>query len=69
MWGARQAAMAEENCAIKRSAGGSFRTIAGKGKNEHVNKADLSSMAPGFEGKGPGHGDGASKPGIESSPT
>ena len=42
LWGARQAAMAEESCAIKRSAGGgSFRAIAGKGENQHVDKADL----------------------------
>ena len=46
-----------------------FRAIAGKGENKHVNEADLVSMAPRREGKGPGHSDGTSKPGIEGGPT
>ena len=45
-----------------------FRAIAGKGENKHVDEADLVVMAPRLEGKGPGHSDGASKPGIESGP-
>ena len=46
-----------------------FRAVAGEGENEHVDKADLVSMAPRLEGKGPGHSDGTSKPGIAGSPT
>ena len=46
-----------------------FRAIAGEGESQHVDEASLVSMAPRLEGKGPGHSDGTSKPGIEGSPT
>ena len=47
----------------------SFRTIASKGKNKHVDEADLVGMAPWLVGKSPGHSDGSPKPVIEGRPT
>ena len=46
----------------------SFRTIASKGKNKHVDEADLVGMAPWLVGKSPGHSDGSPKPVIEGRP-
>ena len=47
----------------------SFRTIAGKGKNEHIDEADLVGMAPRLVGKSPGHSDGSPKSVVEGRPT
>ena len=66
MWGARQAAIAEASCETRTSAGGAAsEPLAGKRQNEHVNEAELASMNPGLESKGPSHGNSAPQSGME----
>ena len=40
---------------------GNFRAITGHRQDKHVNQGLLVILVPGFEGKGPGHGDSAPK--------